>query len=55
MYKIDLGANGNIMPFKIFQSVFPRSMIETFHATNDNTVVLKTYNNSNIEQLDVCS
>ena len=41
------------MPFKIFKFLFPRSTIEALCATKDHTVVLKTYSDSNIEQLGV--
>ena len=53
-YKIDSGTHGNLIPFKIFKSLFQRSRMEALYVTKDNTVVLKMYNNSNIDQLGVC-
>ena len=43
------------MQFRIFRSHFPKSTIEALCGTKNNAVVLKTYNNSYIEQLGVCS
>ena len=31
--KIDSGAHGNLMPFKIFKTLFPKSTIQALHAT----------------------
>ena len=52
---MDSGADGSLMPFKIFKTPFPKSTIEALHSLKNNGVALKTYNNSNIEQLDFCS
>ena len=43
------------MPFWIFRTLFPKSTKEALHVTENNIVVLKTYNYSNIEQLGVCT
>ena len=43
------------MPFKNFKMLFPKSTVEALHATGNNSLVLKTYNQSNIEQLGVCT
>ena len=40
-YKIDSGADGNLMPFKNFKSLFPKSTIQALHDTRNNSVVLK--------------
>ena len=53
-YRINSGSDGNLMPLKIFKTLFPKSTIEPLHATK-NSVVLKTHNQSNIEQLGVCT
>ena len=42
------------MPLKIFIKLFPKLTIEQFCATESNTVVLKIYIDSNIEQLGIC-
>ena len=33
MYKIDIGADGNLMPVNIFKFLFPKSTIELLHRT----------------------
>ena len=43
------------MPFTIFRNIFPKSHRQALHATKHNSVVLETYNQSNIEQSDVCT
>ena len=50
--QVGTGADGNLMPLKIFKNVFPKSTTEQLHTTKNN-LVLKTYNNSNIEQLGI--
>ena len=40
-YKIDSAANGNLMQFKTFKTLFPMSTIEVLHATNNDVIVLK--------------
>ena len=32
-YKIDYGADDNLMPFKIFKYLFLKAMVESLHAT----------------------
>ena len=54
MSKINFRTNGNLMYFKIFKMLFPKSTIEALHATK-NLIVLKIYNQSKIEQLGVCT
>ena len=39
------------MPFKIFNSLFPKAKIESLHTTKNNLLILKAHNNSNIEQI----
>ena len=43
------------MPFKIFRMLFPRSTRTALHVMKNNSVILKTYKHSGIEQLDVCT
>ena len=50
--KIDSRDDGNLIPFKIFRTLFPKSTIEAL-CTTKNSVVLNTCNLSNIEQLHV--
>ena len=53
-YKINSGVDGNLMPFKIFKCLFQTATVESLYAIKTNSVILKTYNNSNIEQLGIC-
>ena len=43
------------MPFNIFKSSFPKWTIEQLHGTKNNNVLLRTYDNSNIERLGICA
>ena len=43
------------MPFKLFKGLFQKATVESLCATKNNYVILKTYNNSHIEQLGICS
>ena len=54
-YKIDSGANSNLMPYKDFKTLFLQVNNRNIAHHKNNVVVFKTYNNSNIEQLGVCS
>ena len=49
-YKIDSRAEGNLMPFKIFKRLFPKATMKSLHTSENNSVILKMHNNSNIEQ-----
>ena len=54
-YKIDTGSDENIMPFRFFRILFPRSTMAELNATINRSIVLKAYIQSNIEQLSRCS
>ena len=54
-YKIETGSDGNLILFSIFTKLFPRSTIAELNAGVNRSIVLKTYNQSNIEQLSRCS
>ena len=54
-YKIYTGSDLNLMPFIVFRIIFPRSMMEELNDTIDKSTVLKTYNQSNIQQLGRCT
>ena len=43
------------MPFKISRTLFPKSTIEALRSIKNNSVVLKIYNQSNIEQFGMCT
>ena len=39
------------MPFRVFRILFPRSLMAELNATINKSILIKTYNHSNIEQL----
>ena len=43
------------MPFKMFKCLFQKATKELLYATKNNSVILKTYTNSTIDQLGSCS
>ena len=43
------------MPFKMFKYLFTNLTIKLLHTTKNSSIFLKTYTNSNIEQLDIWS
>ena len=53
--KIDIDSDGDLMPFRVFRILFPRSTVLELNATINRSLVLKMYNQSNIEQLGRCS
>ena len=53
--KIDTGSDGSLMPFKVFRILFLKSTLVALYATNTKSVVLKTYSQSNIKHLGVCT
>ena len=53
-HKVDTGSNENLMTFRIFRTLFRKSIMVELNATIDKSVVLKTYNQSNKEQLGRC-
>ena len=52
-YKVDMGCDGNIMPFDIFKKIFPKTSEDRLVAMED-TTMLRTYNSTTIEQLGTC-
>ena len=55
VYKIDTGCNESLMLFRVFRILFPKSTMAEPNATINRTIVLKTYNQSDIEWLGRCS
>ena len=53
-YKIDSGTDGNLIPIKIFKWLYPKAKIELLYTSKNNSVILRPYNSSNIEQLVIC-
>ena len=52
-YKVDMGSDGNIMPFDIFTKLFPSTTMDQLMATKDATK-LRTHNHIPITQLSRC-
>ena len=46
MFKIDTGADGNLMPITMFVRLFPKLSLETFEKTVEKGVTLFAYNNT---------
>ena len=53
-YRVDMGNDGNIMPFYVYKKIFPRSTVELLAAKKDTKIKLKMYNQSTIMQLEIC-
>ena len=53
LYKVDMGSDGNIMPFNIFTKLFPSTTADQLVATKDATK-LRTCNYRTITQLGRC-
>ena len=52
-YKIDTGSDGNLMLFKVFKMLFPKSKLAALYITIQS--YYKTYNQSDMEQLGLCT
>ena len=52
---MDTGSDSNLMPFKIFKILFPKSTLAAQCATKITQVILRTYIQSDIGQLGVCT
>ena len=54
-FKIDTGANGNLMPIMMFTKLFPKISLDTLGKTIKTGVTLFAYNNTPIRQFGMCS
>ena len=54
-FKIDTGADGNLMPISIFLKLFPKISLETLGRTINKGIMLFAYNNTQIKQYGTCS
>ena len=54
-FKIDTGADGNLMPIKMFTIFFPNMSLDTLSKTISKGVTLFAYNNTPIRQFGMCS
>ena len=55
MYKIDTRYYDNLILFRVFKILFPKSTIADLHATKHNSVVVKTHNQFDIEHPGMCT
>ena len=55
MFKIDTGADGNLMPITIFVRLFPKLSLVILEKTVERGVTLFTYNNTPMKQFGTCS
>ena len=54
-FKVDTGADGNLMPITMFAKLFPKISLKTLERTVESGVNLYAYNNTPIKQFGVCS
>ena len=55
VFKIDMGADGNLMPITMFMKLYPKISLETLAKTIDKGITLFAYNNTPIKQYGTCS
>ena len=55
VFKIDTGADGNLMPITMFMKLYPKISLETLSKTIDKGITLFAYNNTPIKQYGTCS
>ena len=54
-FKVDTGADGNLMPISMFAKLFPKISVKTLEKTVESGVNFYVYNNIPIRQFGVCS
>ena len=54
-FKIDTGADGNIMPISMFSRLFCQVSLDALKRTIDKMVTLYAYNNTHIKQYGTCN
>ena len=55
VFKVDMGADGNLMPITMFTKLYPKVSLETLAMTIDKSITLYAYNNTPIKQYGTCS
>ena len=55
VFKVDTGADGNLMPITMFMKLYPKISLETLAKTIDKGITLFAYNNTPIKQYGRCS
>ena len=54
-FKVDTGADGNLMPISMFSKIFPKVSLDALGQTINRTVTLYAYNDTEIKQFGTCS
>ena len=54
-FKVDTGADGNLMPISMFSKVFPKVSLDALSQTINKSVTLFAYNDTEIKQFGTCS
>ena len=54
-FKVDTGADGNLMPISMFSKIFPKVSLDTLSQTINRNVTLFAYNDTEIKQFGTCS
>ena len=55
VFKVDMGADGNLMPIIMFMKLYSKISLETLSKTINKGITLFTYNNTPIKQYGTCS
>ena len=55
IFKIDTGADGNLMPISMFAKLFPKVSLDALNRTVNKSVTLYAYNDTEIKQFGTCS
>ena len=55
VFKIDTGADGNLIPITMFMKLYPKISLEMLAKTIDKGITLFAYNNTPIKQYGTCS
>ena len=54
-FKVDTGADGNLMPISMFSKIFPKVSLDTLSQMINKSVTLFAYNDTKIKQVGTCS
>ena len=54
-FKVDTGANGNLMPISMFSKVFQKVSLDALSQTINKSVILFAFNGTEIKQFRTCS
>ena len=55
VFKVDTGADGNLMPITMFMKLYPKVSLETLAKTINKSIMLYANNNTPIKQYGTCS